>query len=159
MSHHTTTVSAAVVSGLAAQIESREQALTDTCAIVAELSNERDALESLIADRCADLFDVEPSDLSLPDMVEALIEAYQAERVRAGVRAMVPESPAPASYIVLVDGHRIGPMFDTEQAARAQVEELVHANPTYRFALVCRVIDEAKVRHVLQWTFAEEGIL
>lgn len=97
-----------------------------------------DVLAERIAARAGCLFDADPSDMELDDLVDALLEEVAGRHLSAAIQAMEPDVDA-VFFVLDADGRITGPVHPSEDKAREWAERMLKDRQGRQFTVVRRV--------------------
>lgn len=95
-------------------------------------------LAERIAARAGCLFDADPSDMELDDLVDALLEEVAGRHLSAAIQAMEPDVDA-VFFVLDADGRITGPVHPSEDKARDWAERMLKDRQGRQFTVVRRV--------------------
>lgn len=121
-----------------AELNRTQSVVQDLTSVIAANRARDLELAERIAARAGYLFDTDPSDMELDDLVDALLEEVAGRHLSAAVQAMEPDVDA-VFFVLDADGRITGPVHPSEDKAREWAERMLKDRHGRQFTVVRRV--------------------
>ena len=134
-----------------AELNRTQSVVQDLTSVIAANRARDLELAERIAARAGYLFDTDPSDMELDDLVDALLEEVAGRHLSAAIQAMEPDVDA-VFFVLDADGRITGPVHDTEKKARAWVAQAAELRQGTAFTIARRIAHcNTRVAVAIDW--------